>query len=59
LLKWLLAGAFGAGRPWRSNAMTQEEIARRVQEYRRKALEHFPLKLIETTGDEALAKWQD
>jgi hypothetical protein len=38
--------------------MTQEEIARRVQEYRRKALEHFPLKLIETTGDEALAKWQ-
>jgi hypothetical protein len=39
--------------------MTQEEIARRVQEYRRKALEHFPLKLIETTGDEALAKWQE
>jgi hypothetical protein len=59
LLKWLLAGAFGAGGRWRSNAMTQEEIARRVQEYRRKALEHFPLKLIETTGDEAMAKWQE
>ena len=39
--------------------MTPDEIKRRVQEYRQKALEHFPLKLIETTGDKALAKWQE
>lgn len=46
--------------------MTPDEIARYVQEhrekaleYRQKALEHFPLELIETTGDQALAKWQE
>lgn len=38
--------------------MTQDENNRRAEEYRRKALEKFPLKLIETTGEEALAKWQ-
>jgi hypothetical protein len=39
--------------------MTQDEINRRVQEYRQNALQHFPLELIETTGDQALAKWQE
>jgi hypothetical protein len=39
--------------------MTSDEVNRRVQEYRQKALEHFPLKLIETTGENALAKWQE
>jgi len=39
--------------------MTPDGIGRRVNEYRQKALEHFPLKLIETTGDEALAKWHE
>ena len=39
--------------------MTPDEINRRMQEYRQKALEHFPLKLIETTGKNALAKWQE
>ncbi|TCU67283.1 uncharacterized protein DUF4253 [Bradyrhizobium sp. R2.2-H] len=28
-------------------------------EYKRKALESFPLRLIETTGDQALAKWEE
>jgi len=28
-------------------------------EFRQKALANFPLKLIETTGDQALAKWQE
>lgn len=59
LLRWLFAGALGAGIPWKSSAMTTEEIKQRMQDYRRKALEHFPLKLIETTGDQALAKWQE
>jgi Domain of unknown function (DUF4253) len=39
--------------------MTPDEIKRHVQEYRQKALEGFPFKLIETTGDQALAKWQE
>ncbi|MGE4252583.1 MAG: DUF4253 domain-containing protein [Parvibaculaceae bacterium] len=39
--------------------MTTEEMKRRAQEYRQKALEQFPLELIETTGDQALAKWQE
>lgn len=39
--------------------MTPDEIKRRVEEYRREALAKFPLKLIETTGDQALAKWQE
>lgn len=59
LLKWAIAGLMGADIPWRADAMTPDEIKQRVQDYRRKALEHFPLKLIETTGGEALAKWQE
>ncbi len=39
--------------------MTTEEMNRRAQEYRQKALEHFPLKLIETTGKEVLVKWRE
>jgi hypothetical protein len=39
--------------------MTPDEIKRQMQEYQQRALEHFPLKLIETTGDNALAKWQE
>jgi hypothetical protein len=39
--------------------MTAEEMAERMRDYQRKALEKFPLKLIETTGDKALAKWQE
>jgi hypothetical protein len=38
--------------------MTPDEIKRRAQEYRRNALEHFPFRLIETTGGGALAKWR-
>jgi len=41
--------------------MTPDEINRRLQEYRQKALEHFPLELIETnrrgsTGEMECAK---
>ncbi len=39
--------------------MTPDEIKRHMEEYRRKALEHFPLKLFETTGENALGKWQE
>ncbi|WP_246770813.1 DUF4253 domain-containing protein [Taklimakanibacter albus] len=39
--------------------MTAEEMAERMRDYQRKALDKFPLKLIETTGDKALAKWQE
>jgi len=39
--------------------MTAEEMAERMRDYQRKALEKFPLKLIGTTGDKALAKWQE
>ncbi|WP_368904525.1 DUF4253 domain-containing protein [Taklimakanibacter lacteus] len=39
--------------------MTTEEMKRRAQEYERKALEKFPLKLIEVPGEQALAKWQE
>lgn len=39
--------------------MTTEEMNRRAQDYRQKALEKFPLKLVEVPGDQALAKWQD
>lgn len=39
--------------------MTQDEINRRMQEYQQKALENFPLKLVETTGDKAMATWQE
>ena len=30
-----------------------------MQDDRQKALEHFPFQLIETTGDDALTKWQE
>jgi hypothetical protein len=59
LLSGLCAGICGAGIPWGSSAMTPEEIKRRMKEYEQRALEHFPLKLIETTGDQALAKWEE
>jgi hypothetical protein len=36
-----------------------KNVERRALEYRQKALLPFPLKLIETTGYEALAKWQE
>jgi hypothetical protein len=59
ILTGLLSSALGAAIPGRSGAVTQDEIARRVQDYRRKAMEQFPLKLIEATGEQALAKWQE
>ena len=39
--------------------MTPEEIARRTADFRNKSLANFPLKLIETTGADAYAKWQE
>jgi hypothetical protein len=59
ILRGLRASALGAAIAGRSGAVTQDEIERRVQDYRRKAMEQFPLKLIEVSGDQALAKWQD
>ncbi|NPU13571.1 DUF4253 domain-containing protein [Bradyrhizobium sp. 83002] len=56
LLTGLLAGALGATIPWKAQAVTPDDIAR---EYQRQAMAQFPLKLIETTGDNALAKWQE
>ena len=38
---------------------TPEEIQRRVQEYRAKALANFPFKLMEVPGKDAMAKWQE
>jgi hypothetical protein len=38
--------------------MTPDEIKHQAQAYRKQALERFPFTLIETTGDQALAKWQ-
>jgi len=37
---------------------TPEENARRAREYREKALAAFPFELLETTGDRALATWE-
>lgn len=34
-------------------------MKRQMSDYERQALEKFPFKLIETTGDKALAKWQE
>jgi hypothetical protein len=51
LLRGILAGAFAAGARG-SSAMTPDE-------FRQKALANFPFKLIETTGDQALTKWQE
>ena len=59
ILRGLFAGALGAAIPGRSGAVAQDEIARRVQDYRRKAMEQFPLRLIEVSGDQALATWQE
>ncbi|UFZ08283.1 DUF4253 domain-containing protein [Bradyrhizobium ontarionense] len=56
ILRGLFAGALGAAMPWRARAVTPDEIA---QNYQRQAIERFPLKLVETTGDNALAKWQE
>ena len=39
--------------------MTPDEIKGQVEAYRQQALVKFPLKLVETTGDQALAKWQE
>ncbi len=39
--------------------MTPEETKRYIDEYTREALSKFPLKLIETTGDQALGKWEE
>lgn len=56
ILRGLFAGGVGAAMPWRVGAVTPDEIAR---DYQRQAMERFPLKLIETTGANALAKWQE
>lgn len=58
-LRWLFAGIWGAGISWPSSAITPDEIKQKMQAYREEALAHFPLKLIETTGAEALAKWRE
>jgi len=58
-LRWLFAGVWGAGISWPSSAITPDEIKQKIQAYREEALAHFPLKLIETTGAEALAKWRE
>jgi hypothetical protein len=59
-----MAGAGGAMLsaalvPQRTLAMTPDEIKRQVEAYRQQALANFPLKLVETTGDQALSKWQE
>lgn len=58
-LKFLLAGTGGIGLSSLSGALTPEEIKQQMQAYRADALAHFPLELIETTGAQALAKWQE
>src|SRR5581483_6168356 len=45
--------------PSGAKAMNEEEIDRQIAECRQKALANFPLKLIETTGDKAFAKWAE
>jgi hypothetical protein len=37
---------------------TPDELERRYEEYREKAIASFPFTRVETTGDQALAKWQ-
>jgi hypothetical protein len=39
--------------------MASEDFRQQLLDYRKEALKQFPLKLIETTGDQALATWQD
>lgn len=39
--------------------MTAEEMKKSMRDYEEKALRNFPLELIETTGEKALAKWQE
>jgi hypothetical protein len=45
----------------RSNGMAADtnEYDRRAQEYVAKALANFPFELVETTGENAFAKWQE
>jgi hypothetical protein len=38
---------------------TPEEIQKRLQEYRAKALANFPFKLIDVPGRDAMRKWQE
>lgn len=59
LLRWSVASALGAVLPRHARAAALNESERRAEEYRQKALAQFPLKLIETSGAEALAKWQE
>lgn len=57
-----LAASLLAGLGWRSAAQvprTAEDFARAAEDYRKKALANFPYPLIETTGEAALAKWQE
>lgn len=42
-----------------AQGQTPEEIEKRVQEYRTKALANFPFKLIEVPGKDAMGKWQE
>ncbi|XUM20544.1 DUF4253 domain-containing protein [Bradyrhizobium oligotrophicum S58] len=56
VLGGLLAGTLGSTMPWRAVAVTPDDIAR---EYQRQAMANFPLKLVETSGGNALAKWQE
>lgn len=39
--------------------MTAEDTSREAQERQQEALEHFPFRLFETTGKNALAKWRE
>lgn len=59
LLKWLSAGILGSGIPWKSNVMAAQDTSRGAQEDRQEAFEHFPFRLFETTGRNALAKWRE
>ena len=58
VVKWIAAGAMTAALPRLSRAATPAELKLQAEEYRRKALANFPLKLIETTGEKALETWQ-
>jgi len=59
MLGGLSASALASSIPRRSFAITHGEVNRRYEEYQQAALANFPFKLIETTGDQALAKWQE
>jgi hypothetical protein len=57
-LHWLMAGTAGAITPVRAATTTPEEFRRAEREFRRRALEHFPFELVETTGSRALSTWK-